>query len=81
MRQSAQENISGKPPFIHAFAARRDARANAQITSPSAVRPPRSFKAGHILIRQGDRSSVVGLVVAGAVIAFAFVRWRRWDDA
>ena len=65
MRRSAQENVSGKSPFIHAFAARPDARTNVHVVRSSAALPARSFKAGHVLIRQGDRSSVVGVIVEG----------------
>jgi cytochrome c-type biogenesis protein CcmH len=40
------------------------------------LRPPSSGLAGLVWILP-----IAGLVVAGAAIAFAFVRWRRWSPA
>lgn len=40
------------------------------------LRPPQSGWAGLVWV-----IPIAGLVIAGAAIAFAFVRWRRWGNA
>jgi cytochrome c-type biogenesis protein CcmH len=81
--QSVAESDSPAALAIRTEVARRiaDGQSDAEIRQYFAdklgadllLRPPQSGWAGLVWV-----IPIAGLVIAGAAIAFAFVRWRRW---